>query len=222
MCTYYQSLTSLYESIFLLACDSVCTSTLFIQVVSKNLPLRKWMFLRYKKFCTSASSQVASKITSLLEEVFQSFAEQVKAADDQLNSIEDNSIASKNFSAQYWGLKRQNSEICRRDGPYVNNLTEKLLDQKLTDSRPLISPETPMRVTVGSNVDVGGPRSMDFDTSDAGEVLRPRSSTPRDLLNNQMHSPIRRKSFDMRSNSFEGTSYFIIVKSENFCNLTEI
>ncbi|XP_017242066.1 uncharacterized protein LOC108214531 [Daucus carota subsp. sativus] len=174
-------------------------------VVSKNLPLRKWMFLRYKKFCTSASSQVASKITSLLEEVFQSFAEQVKAADDQLNSIEDNSIASKNFSAQYLGLKRQNSEICRRDGPYVNNLTEKLLDQKLTDSRPLISPETPMRVTVGSNVDVGGPRSMDFDTSDAGEVLRPRSSTPRDLLNNQMHSPIRRKSFDMRSNSFEGS-----------------
>ncbi|XP_074381037.1 uncharacterized protein LOC141721817 isoform X2 [Apium graveolens] len=149
-------------------------------VVSKYPSLENWIILRYKKFCTSASLQLASEIKSLLEEVFQSFAEQVKAADDQLISIEDNSITSNNFSAQY-------------------------LTPKGHDQRPLIPPKTPMRVTVGSNVDVGGPRSMDFDTADAGEVLRPRSSTPRDLLNNQMHSPIMRKSFDMRSNSFEGS-----------------
>ncbi|KAK1392348.1 Flowering time control protein like [Heracleum sosnowskyi] len=176
-------------------------------VVSKYPSLKNWIILRYKKFCTSASLQLASEIKSLLEEVFQSFDEQVKAADDQLNSIEDNSITSNNFSAQYSTPKGHDndSEISIRDGLYVNNLADKFLGQKLTDRRLLIPPETPMRVTVGSNVDVGGPRSMDFDTSDTGEILRRRSSTPRDLLNNQMHSPITRKSFDMRSNSFEGS-----------------
>lgn len=176
-------------------------------VVSKYPSLKNWIMLRYKKFCTSASLQLASEIKSLLEEVFQSFAEQVKAANDQLNSIEDYSISSNNYRAQYLTPKGHDnhSEISVRDGSYVNNLADKFLGQKLTDRRPLIPPETPMRVTVGSSVDVGGPRSMDFDTSDAGEILRPRSSTPRDLLNNQMHSPITRKSFDMRSNLFEGS-----------------
>lgn len=147
--------------------------------------------------------------------MFQSFAEQVKAADDQLISIEDNSITSNNFGAHYLTPKGHgnNSEISTRDGLYVNIMSDKFLGQKITDQRPLIPPKTPMRVNVGSNVEVGGPRSMDFDTADAGETLRPRSSTPRDLLNNQMHSPIMRKSFDMRGNSFEGTSCLIVVKT---------
>lgn len=197
-----------------------CTLALFMQVVSKDPSLKSWIISRYKKFCKSASSQVVSRITSHLEGVFQSFADQVKAADDQVDSNEDDSSPSKHIGGQYLVPKiskrhETSSEISGRDGSYVEDLAGRFSGQNLTDRHPVASLET----HIYSNTDNGGPRSMDFDTADLGDSSLPRSSTPRDLLHNQMPSPVTRKPFNLRSNSFEGRNHFVQIKENTVQNL---
>ncbi|KAF3952947.1 hypothetical protein CMV_021559 [Castanea mollissima] len=61
----------------------------------------------------------------------------------------------------------------------------------------------------GSSHDIGGLRSMDFESGEHGDLSHGRSS--RDLMNHQRLSP-RRTPSDFRSNSFEGRNNFFHVE----------
>lgn len=194
-----------------------------MQVVSKDPSLKSWIISRYKKFCKTGSSQVVSRITSLLEGVFQSFADQVEAADGQLDSKEEDSCPSKHIGGHYLVpniLRRHgiSSEISGRDGSYAEDSTGRFSGQNLSERHPVVSLDKP----IYSGIDNGGTRSMDVDSVDLGDSSWPRSSrssTPRDLWNGQMLSPDTRKPFDLRSNSFEGRNHFAQIQESTVQNL---
>ncbi|KAL6511544.1 hypothetical protein OROGR_021141 [Orobanche gracilis] len=80
-----------------LGSSSNCTlkKCLLWLVLSRDLSFKSLIFSRYKKLCDSASSEVVSDVTSVLEGVFESFLQQVKAEDNQVDSSEHNSGSSR-------------------------------------------------------------------------------------------------------------------------------
>ncbi|KAM7518409.1 hypothetical protein LguiB_017371 [Lonicera macranthoides] len=188
-------------------------------VLAKDLSLRSWIFSRYKKLCQSASPQIVSEITSVLEGVFESFAEWVKAEDSQVDGDEDDLNSSKYIGGQYLVPKistQQNtsSDVSEREGSYPCG--NKLSGQYLNHCT-----ETDLRSNKSPSIDNGGPRSMDFEFRDHGDLLRTTSSsTLGDSSNNQMISPVTRKRVDLRSNSFDGrTTHFTHIEKNQVPNL---
>lgn len=193
-------------------------------VLGKDQSLRRWIFVRYKKLCKSSSPQVVSEITSALEGVFESFTKQVEAEDSPTESDEDDPNPSKYISRQYLVPRISNkhktsSEASGRDGSYHDVVADKFSGKHLERRSSIGSLETDVRSNTSSNIDSGGPRSNDFDSGDHGDFSRARSSTPRDLLNNQMLSPMTRKPLELRSNSFEGRSHFVHIEKNHVTKL---
>lgn len=76
--------------------EAVFTLLVFVlQVLSKDLSLKSLIFSRYRMLCDTACSDVVSEITSVLEGVFESFIQQVKAEDCQVDSIDGASGSSR-------------------------------------------------------------------------------------------------------------------------------
>lgn len=82
---------------------------LVLQVLSKDPSLKSLIFSRYRKLCDSASSEVVSNVTSILEGVFESFIQQVKLEDTKVDAIE---ATSSSFKYVKQGLAR----TCNQQG----------------------------------------------------------------------------------------------------------
>ncbi|KAA8537846.1 hypothetical protein F0562_027574 [Nyssa sinensis] len=200
-------------------------------VIVKDPSLRSWIFSKYKKLCKLASSQIVSELTSVLEGIFESFTDLVKAEDSQVDSDEDNSDPSKYINRQYLVPRISNqheptSEVSGKDcssrvheGSFENNLADKFSGQYLKPHSSVVPLETDLRSNTSSNLDSGGSRSMDFETGEQGDLSYGRSSTPRDLLNCQLLSPVTRKPLDFRTNSFEGRNHFGQVEKNQVSNM---
>ncbi|KAL3655243.1 hypothetical protein CASFOL_001029 [Castilleja foliolosa] len=80
-------------------CSSFSNSTLknclLRLVLTKDPSFKSWIVSRYRMFCDFASSEVVSDVTSFLEGVLESFVQQVKADDSQVDSFEGNSGSSR-------------------------------------------------------------------------------------------------------------------------------
>lgn len=212
----------------LLYCSHI--SALFVQVLNKDPSLRSWMFLKYKKLCKSASSHVVLELTSTLERIFESFAELTQVEDSQVDSDEDTSDPSKYINRQYLVPRISNkhegsSEISGidtmriHDGTGDDGLKDKISGLFLKPRISVGSIETDICSSTSSNLDKGGSRSMDFEAGEHRDSSRVRSSMPRDLLNNHLHSPVTRKSIDFRTDPFEGRSHFVQADKNQISNM---
>ncbi|GFP84099.1 flowering time control protein fpa [Phtheirospermum japonicum] len=64
-------------------------------VLNEDPSFKSLIFSRYRMLCDSASSEVVSDVTSVLEGVFESFVQQVMADDSQVDSFEGNPGSSR-------------------------------------------------------------------------------------------------------------------------------
>ncbi|CAK9155419.1 unnamed protein product [Ilex paraguariensis] len=200
-------------------------------VFGKDQSLKSWIFSRYNKLCKSASSQVVSDVTSVLEGIFESFTEQVKTEVSQVDSDDDDSNPSKYINIQYLvprisSQHETTSEVSGRDctsrnsdGSFPDDLADKFPGSYLKHRGSAVPVEVDFRSNASPNLDSVGSRSMDFDSGELGDVSRARSSTPRELLNSQMLSPIARKPWDiMRSNSFDSRNHIVQLEKNQVSN----
>ncbi|CAL5418060.1 unnamed protein product [Camellia sinensis] len=194
-------------------------------VVGKDPSLRRWIFSKYKKLCKSASSEVVSEVTSVLEQMFESFTELVKLEDIQVNNDEDDSNPSKYINRQYLVPRRStnqhesSSDVSGRDNSRVHDdSVDKFSGQYLKPHSSLVPLETDFS-NASSSYDSGGSKSMNFETGEHGDLSRGRSSTPRDLLNNQMPSPVSRKPLEFRTSSFKHLNHFGQIEKNQVSNL---
>ncbi|KAG5542022.1 hypothetical protein RHGRI_021757 [Rhododendron griersonianum] len=188
--------------------------------VAKNPSLRKWIFSKYKMLCKSSSSEVVSEVSSIMEGIFESFAELVKVEDSGGHSDEDDSNPSKSRNRPYLVSRSSNqletsSEVSGRDcksrvydRPSSDDLMDKYSGQRLKPQGSLVPLETDILSNPSSSHDSGGSKSINFETSEQGDLSRGRSSTPRDLSNNQIPSPVSRKPSDFRARSFELRNHY--------------
>ncbi|KAL6995375.1 hypothetical protein U1Q18_005512 [Sarracenia purpurea var. burkii] len=188
-------------------------------ILGKDPSVRKWIFSKYKRLSESASSEVVSEVTSGLEGIFESFTELVKLEDSPVDSANDGSDCSKYINRQYLvpGMNQHemSSEVSRRDcisrvhdGSCNDDLAEKLSVQHANRHSSLVPLETGLLS-----------KKVNFDIGEQGELSHGRSSTPSDLLNNQMPSPVSRKPSDFRTNSFERVNHFGQIEKNQVANL---
>lgn len=161
------------------------------QVLNKDLSLRSLIFSRYRMLCDSASSEVVSDITSILEGVFESFIQQVKAEDNQVDNAEGSSSSSK-FVSQCSFARTSSQQgspvVSGRDYPDKHSGSH-LKRGSIT-------------VNAGSDPLTGELKSMDYNYGEPGDMASGRAFMPRELLNRQSFSPRARTPRDLRSNSF--------------------
>lgn len=155
-----------------------------LQVLCKDLSLRSLIFSRYKMLCDSASSEVVSDITSVLEGVFESFVQQVKAEDSEVNS---QCSVSRTYN-------QQGSPVVSGRG-YPDKHSGNHLKRGGT------------AVNAGMDPFNGESKSMDYNYGDPGDMASGRMFMPRELLNRQSFSPRARTPRDLRSNSFSNRSH---------------
>ncbi|KAK9271180.1 hypothetical protein L1049_026769 [Liquidambar formosana] len=183
----------------------VSRSCLLGLVLGKDPSLRNWIFSKYKKLCKSASSEAVTEITSTLEGLSKYFAELLKVEDSQVDSDEDDSDPSKYINRQYLvpRISNQHETSCEisgnvgtsrvRDGSSDDVLPDKISGQYLKPHGSVVRLDTDLPLDTSSSHDSGGSRSMDFEAGEHGDISHGRSSMPRDLLNNQLLSPVTRK-----------------------------
>lgn len=167
-------------------------SCLLRLVLDKDLSIRSLIFSRYKKLCKSASSELVSDITCILEGVLESFAQQIKA-NDFVDGNEDISSPPK-YVGQYLvpkvpGQQGTSSVAFVRDCP--DKLTGIYLNNKGTD-----------------RIDGVESKSMNFQSGESGDLSSSRTFVPRELLKRHSFSPRTRTRtpLDFRSNSFNDIS----------------
>lgn len=163
-------------------------SCLLAMVLEKDRSLQRWIFSKYKKLTNLSFSNTASEIKLALERIIQSFGEVMSVGDSMVDSDEDESDPSKYINQQY--------------------LVPRMPNQR--------EPSSDLSGNKGSAHDIGGSRSMDFESGEHGDMSHGRSS--RDLLNHQMLSP-RRTPLHFRSNSFEGRNNFFHVEKNQVSNM---
>ncbi|XP_052203124.1 uncharacterized protein LOC127808590 [Diospyros lotus] len=199
-------------------------------VVDKEPSLRRWIFSKYKKLCKSAAPEVVSEVTSVLDGIFESFSELVKLEDSQLDSDEDDSDPLKYVNRQYLVPGMSETEASPKvsgrdsspkvhDGSHIDDLADKLSGQYLKRQGSLLSIDTDLLSNASSSYDSGGLKSVNFDTGEQVDRSRGRSSTPRDLLTNQMPSPISTKTLDFRTSSLERKNHFAQTEKNQVSNL---
>ncbi|KAL2505748.1 nucleic acid binding [Abeliophyllum distichum] len=161
-------------------------------VLDKDLSIKSSIFSRYKKLRKSASSEVVSDVSSILEGVLESFAQQIEV-NDSVDGSEDISSPPK-YLGQYLGtrvpIQQGNSSVASgRDRP--DKLSGIYLNTKGID--PIDGVES---------------KSMNSQSGEPGDLSSSRTFMPRDLLNRHSFSPRTRTRtpLNFRSNSFNGIS----------------
>ncbi|KAF3952948.1 hypothetical protein CMV_021559 [Castanea mollissima] len=163
------------------ASSPVPKSCLLAMVLEKDRSLQRWIFSKYKKLTNVSLSNTISDIMSDMKRIIQSYEEVMSVEDSLVDSDADESDPTKYINQQYLV-------------PRISNQREHSSD--LSGKK-------------GSSHDIGGLRSMDFESGEHGDLSHGRSS--RDLMNHQRLSP-RRTPSDFRSNSFEGRNNFFHVE----------
>ncbi|KAL8490142.1 hypothetical protein ACS0TY_025883 [Phlomoides rotata] len=176
--------------------SAILKNCLLRLVLSKDLSLKSLIFSRYRKLCDSASSEVVSNITSVLEGVFESFIQQVKSEDSKVDAVEATSSSSKYVKH---GLV---SRTCNQQGSPI--LTGRDAPDKLSGSN-LKNGSSAGDAGIDS-LD-GESKCMDFHYGDTGDMASGRMFMPREMLNHQSFSPRARTPRDFRSNSFNNRSH---------------
>ncbi|XP_057490173.1 uncharacterized protein LOC130776124 isoform X2 [Actinidia eriantha] len=200
--------------------SSVPKNCLLGLVLGKHPSLRKCIFSKYKKLCKSASSEIVSEITSVLEGVFESFTELVKLEDSQIDSVDDDSGRSNYTNREYLAAGvnqcQSSSEVSGRD--YNDDSAEKSSGRHLKCASSLNPPENDLLSNASPSYDSGGSKSLNFDTGEQGDLFPGRSSTPRGLLNNQVFSPVSRKPLEFRTSSFDRRNHFGQIEKNQVSN----
>ncbi|GFY86006.1 nucleic acid binding protein [Actinidia rufa] len=146
--------------------SSVPKNCLLGLVLGKHPSLRKCIFSKYKKLCKSASSEIVSEITSVLEGVFESFTELVKLEDSQIDSVDDDSGRSNYTNREYLvaGVNQcqSSSEVSGRD--YNDDSAEKSSGRHLKCASSLNPLENDLLSNASPSCDSGGSKSLNFDT----------------------------------------------------------
>ncbi|KAH7845067.1 hypothetical protein Vadar_025233 [Vaccinium darrowii] len=214
----------------LVGASPVLKNCLLGLAVAKDPSLRKWIFSKYKKLSKSSSSEIVSEVSSVMEGIFLSFAEQVKLEDSGVHSDEDDSNPSKYINRQYLVSRSSNqldtsSEVSRRecksrvyDRPGSDELTDRFSGQRLKPQGSIVPLETDLLSNASSSHDSGGSKSMNFETSEPGDLSHGWSSTPRDLSNNQIPSPVSRKPSDLRARSYEFRNHYGQIEKNQVSN----
>lgn len=170
------------------ASSPVPKSCLLAMVLEKDRSLQRWIFSKYKKLTNVSFSNTISEIMSDMKRIIQSNEELMSVENSLVDSDADESDPTKYINQQYLV-------------PRISNQREHSSD--LSGKK-------------GSAHDIGGLRSMDFESGEHGDLSHGRSS--RDLLNHQRLSP-RRTPSDFRSNSFEGRNNFFHVEKNQVSNM---
>ncbi|KAL1540331.1 hypothetical protein AAHA92_24698 [Salvia divinorum] len=175
-------------------------------VLRKDPSLRSLIFSRYRMLCNSASSEIVSDITSVLEGVFESFVQQVKAEDSQVHNVEGSSNSSK-FVSQCSVARTSNQQgsLSGRDYP------DKHLGNHLKRGS--------ITVNAGSDSFPGELKSMDHNYGDPGDIASGRMFMQRELLNRQSFSPRARTPRDLRSSSFSNRSHSAQIERSPISNM---
>ncbi|XP_042013593.1 uncharacterized protein LOC121761945 isoform X1 [Salvia splendens] len=177
-------------------------------VLRKDPSLRSLIFSRYRMLCNSASSEIVSDITSGLEGVFESFVQQVKAEDSQVDNVEGNSNSSK--SVNQCSVARTSNQqgspvVSGRDYPDKHSGSH-LKRGSIT-------------VNAGSDSFPGELKSMDHNYGDSGDMASGRMFMQRELLNRQSFSPRARTPRDLRSSSFSNRSHSAQIERSPISNM---
>lgn len=196
----------------------------FMQVLGKDRSLQRWIFAKYKKLTNSSFSNTISEITSAMEGIIQSFKEVMSLEDSLVDSDEDDPDPSKYINQQYIVPRISNqhehsSDLSGKKGTLnvhdwqcVDIFAYKASDKYFKPCTSIIPFGSDCHTNAGSAHDIGGPRSMDSESGEHGDLSHGRSS--RDLF-----SPVRRTPLDFRSNSFEGRSNFFQVEKNQVSNM---
>nr|GMC50501.1 uncharacterized protein LOC109149712 isoform X1 [Ipomoea batatas] len=151
-------------------------------VLNNDQSLKNWVISRYKKLSKSGFSEVVSVITSILDEVFDSFLDQVKAEEVKEESEDD--LCSREYADQF-SIPR----VCSQG--QTSEVSRSVTGSQLADCR--------------SNINNFGCRSMVVDSNEQGDLAYNRSSRSGELLNQQIPSPRTRPMY-LRSCSFDSGS----------------
>ncbi|GAV58193.1 CUE domain-containing protein/SPOC domain-containing protein [Cephalotus follicularis] len=177
---------------------------------------------------SSSVIQDISTITSALEGIFKSFSGQNNIGESEVDSDQEDSNHSTYINGQYLvpnfsNQKQTSGELSgnknlRNHVGSADTFADKFSGQYLRPHSSIVPFESDIRSTAGSSYDSGGPRSMDFETCDHGDLSHSRSSMPRDLLNHQMLSSVARTQSDFRSNSFDCKNHFVPADKNQISN----
>ncbi|XP_057794294.1 uncharacterized protein LOC131010671 isoform X2 [Salvia miltiorrhiza] len=133
-------------------------------VLSKDLSIRSLIFSRYRMLCDSASSEIVSDITSVLEGVFESFVQQVKAEDSQIDSVE---VSGRGYPDKHSGSHLKRGSITVNAGSDSFNGESKSVDYNYGDPGDMASGRMFMQRELLNR-----------------QSFSPRARTPRDLRSN--------------------------------------
>ncbi|KZV19765.1 hypothetical protein F511_06296 [Dorcoceras hygrometricum] len=176
---------------------SILLKNCLLGLVSRKDPsYRRWIFSRYRRLCNSASPEVVTYVTSVLEGVFKSFMQQLKSEGSQVDAEED---VSK-YVSQHLA-----SGLSSRQGspPSVRECPEKGVGIHLK-SRSLL------KSGIGL-IDRGESRSED--------LANARNFVPKELFNHQTFSPRERTPREFRSNSLNGRIHSLQIEKSPISSL---
>lgn len=197
----------------------------FIQVLRKYPSLKSWIFSKYKRLCKSASSEAVSNVASALEGIFKSFADEVKMEDSQEDSDEDGTDPSNYITRQYSvpRIPNQSESSCDMSGKVSKSRGHDgsygLSGQYSKTHSSVVPLDADLRPNTSTNHESGGLRYMDTDAAEHEDISHSQSSMPRDLLNNQLLSPVTRNPLDFRTNSFDGRNRSIQPEKNQVSNM---
>lgn len=167
--------------------------------VEKDHSLKSWICSRFKKLSKSASSQVVSDISSVLEGILQSFLDEVKAEKCHDEDDEDG-LDSAKYASEYLG--------------------HELSAQKLTHEVSG-SPTVPLGATHRSSMNSknsGEHRSLAFDSKEPGDLPNTRPSVSMEVYNQQILSPIARTPSNLRNSSSDG-GHHVMMENHHILNM---
>ncbi|KAL6216684.1 hypothetical protein ACLB2K_009904 [Fragaria x ananassa] len=185
---------------------SVSRSCLLELVLSKDPLLQSWMLFKYKKLRRLRS---ISDFKSALEDIFKSCIHVMDVEGNQVDSDEDDSDPSRFINRPYLAPRFSNPHETSS-----NVYSDRVSGQHMK-ARSSVMPLEANSHPMGSHQDSGVARPMDFEIREHGDMSHGRSSMPRDVVNNQMPSPVARSPLNFRSNSFDGRNHVHFEKNKD-------
>ncbi|KAM3342153.1 hypothetical protein P3S68_027119 [Capsicum galapagoense] len=182
-------------------CSPVLKSCLLGKAVEKDHSLKSWICSRFRKLSKSASSQVVSDISSVLEGILQSFLDEVKAEKPHDEGDEDG-LDSAKYASEYLG----------------HELSAKKLTHEVSGS-PVVPLGATHRSSMNSNTNNGETRSLFFDSKEPGDLLNTRPLVSMEVYTQQILSPIVRTPSNLRNISSDGGHHIMMENHHHILNV---
>ncbi|MCD7446576.1 hypothetical protein HAX54_010768 [Datura stramonium] len=167
--------------------------------VEKDHSLKSWICSRFKKLSKSASSQVVSDISSVLEGILPSFLDEVKAEKTHDEGDEDG-LDSAKYASDFLGHELSSQKVTQVSG------------------RPAVPLGAAHRSSMNSNANSGELRSLVFDSKENGDLPNTRSSVSMEVYNQQILSPISRTPSNLR-NSSSDVGHHVMMENHQILNV---